>query len=222
MQPARQFHLTGMSDAGSWPAMNMNRLLAQCVAAFGPPPRTFSWRDRMTYLRVRGPRIRLMLCGDALNGLFRNLGSLLAEGSVVWGHIVQANELLFEPGRRNLPAEFVFSLEDRRRVDPRYLSELAMALFDLKGTQPAEPALRPIADHLTDEYQRVFGMPVPASISPGLRCEISTTYVERKHLPGGRLIDGLLPLIVSPRQPRYVIPLPARYWPQELVALWSE
>lgn len=199
----------------------MSTAIDECIARFGSAPRRQSLWDRLTYFRIPRPAWLRENPSDGLTALFENLPSLFTEGTVVWGHIIQANSLLFEPGVDDCPGEFVYSLEDADRVDPEHLREVAHHLYSLKGTEPEDAELTPIAEYLTDESIRVFGLPVPRAISPNLRCRISTTFFVRKHLPLRRLCNPLLPIVVYPREPYVAMPLPARYWPQPLIVWWS-
>lgn len=199
----------------------LREMIAECAANFGPPPRRFSLWDRLTYLRVVRPEWIYHEPIDDLETLFLNLAKLRQDGRVVWGHFVQANSKLFAPGKENNPAELVYSL-DAPDLGLEKLSGIASDLFALKGTTPDDPQQKAIADHLTNEYTRVFGLPVPVAISPHARCLVSTTYVVRKHLPGPDhcLRKTLLPLIALPAPPHVVLPLPSRYWPKSLLEWW--
>ncbi|HVX15999.1 MAG TPA: hypothetical protein VHC22_32745 [Pirellulales bacterium] len=193
----------------------------ECIENFRPAPRHHSLWDWITYFRIPRPVWLRENPTDGLATLFQNLHTLFTEGIVVWGHIIQANSQLFQSGVHDCPGELVYSLDDVRRVDPDRLGQVAHQLYSLKGTQPEDPELAPIAHYLTDQLIRVFGLPVPRSISPNLRCHISTTYFVRKHLPRRRLCNSLLPIVVNPREPHVAMPLPARYWPQPLIDWWS-
>jgi len=188
---------------------------------FGPPSRTFTLKDRLTYLRVPRPNWLRMNPEHGIRILFSNMQRLLQEGRVVWGHIVQSNVLMFQEGKEDCPAEVVYSLDDPY-ISPEDLAELAGEIYAYKETKPSDPELRFLADHLTDEYTMVYGLPVPASISPNLRCRLSATYLVRKHLPGRRLCKPLFPLIAHPEKPYVVLPLPERYWPRDFAAWWAE
>jgi hypothetical protein len=194
----------------------------ECVRNFGPVPRDFTFWDRMTYLHVPRPQWLRSDPSDALMVLYRNLGKLFREGVVVWGYVIQANQLLFEHGRMNCPGEVVYSLEDRSRASLEYLEDVARELYTLKGSRPARPELIPIAEYLTDELVRVFGLRVPSVVSPAIECRISTTFFVRKHLPTRRLCAPWLPLVVSPVRPHVVMPLPERHWPDELFDAWTQ
>lgn len=197
----------------------MEKSLQACRENFGPPGRTFSFWERLFYLRVKRPR----WCSDddELSTFFRHKDRLLENGVVVWGHIVQANRLLFSPGRDNCPGEVVYVPNTKTVVDPEELSAVASKLFDLKGTEPDDPGLASFARYLTDEMIRVYGLRVPSSVSPRLTCAVSTVFFARHHLPERRLCSPLLPIIVNLEKPRVVMPLPARYWPAKLIQWWS-
>ena len=129
----------------------MVEILYECRENFGKAPRKFSLWDRLTYLRMPRPIWLHLNPRDGLRTLFERLPDLLETGIVVWGHIVQANRMLFSNGSQNLPGEFVFCLDAPETVDINELQDVAMQLGELKGTKPRDRNLRPIADHLTDE-----------------------------------------------------------------------
>jgi hypothetical protein len=115
----------------------------------------------------------------------------------------------------------VYSLFDPMSFDPVHLIKVAKRLSSLKGTQPTHPELLRIADYLTDEMIRVFGLEVPRTLSPELPCKISTTYFVRKHLPKRRLCHPLIPMVVNPVAPFVALPLPSRYWPTSFIEWWT-
>lgn len=193
--------------------------LRESIRNFGRPPRQFSLWERWSYLNpIRPMWVRI----DPLQTLFRNLHELYSNGIVVWGHVVQANCRMFEPGTANLPGEIVYSLDEGQNVDHLYLGTVANELLSLKGGNPGESELAQIAEYLTDERARVFGLKVPPTISLAPRCQISTTLFVRKHLPSRRVCSPILPVIVNPGEPRVVLPLPMRYWSKDVVDWWLQ
>ncbi|MEM8944501.1 MAG: hypothetical protein AAGD11_04895 [Planctomycetota bacterium] len=200
----------------------MSDVLFDCMANFGNAPRKFSTWDRVTYLRVSRPAWLREFPTDKLALLFSHMSTLFREGRVVWGHIIQANALLFEEGNEDCPGEFVYSLADPNIVKPEHLQKVASSLSSLKGTKPRHPKLAPIANYLTDERIRVFGLQVPKAVSPKVMCRISTTFFVRKHLPNRRLCKPLMPLVVHTQEPYVVMPLPEKYWPEDLIAWWNQ
>ena len=202
------------------PDVNYQELLFQCRDNFGAAPRSLGLWNRYVYLQV--PRPRWCTEGEGLYPFFCGLGDLLKFGDVVWGHVVQANRLMFTPDPRNCPGEMLYCPQTRRAVEPRHLGRIANCLYDLKGTTPRDPQLMPIATYLTDERIRVFGLNVPPIVSPDFPCMVSTVYFKREHLPNRRICSSYMPLIVARQSPRFAMILPERYWPKELIAIWTD
>jgi len=156
---------------------------------------------------------------DPLARLWKDFPTLLKAARVVWAHIVQANELLFQRGSQDCPGEVVY--------DPRGLKEagdlavVAEQLFSLKGTKPFDSELVAVADHLTSERSRVFGRPVPKKISE-YPLRFSTIFFCRKHLPNRRLSLPCFPILVNEECLGSVMVLPSRWWPAELIDVWKE
>ncbi len=195
--------------------------IGDCNRRFGHAPRALSFWDRWTYLRLDRPAWLWKYPRDKMHTLFRHAGTVLREGQIVWGCVIQANYLIWKDGDINTGGEVVYSLAHPSRVPPAELQRVAAELANLKGTVPQRPDLAEIANYLTDELIRVFGLEVPRSISPTLPCRIPTTMFFRKHLPQRRLCKPMLPVLVNPREPYVVVPLPARYWPPELIGWWA-
>lgn len=197
--------------------------LSRCAANFGDAPRRFSLWDRLTYWRVVRPEWLYQSPDDELETIFLNLRKLRRDGRVVWGHFIQANNLLYSPGGGDCPAEVVYSLDDGNPISPDELGGVAAGLGALKHTTPADPELASVADYLTSEWTRVYGKPVPRSVSPRRQCLISTIYIVRKHLPkpGRFLRQPFLPIIVHPTTPHVALALPSKYWPESLLKWWS-
>ncbi len=172
----------------------------------------------MVYLRSDKP----VWCTpkDKLSLYFAGRQRLLEEGAVIWGHVVQANRLLFSPGKVNCPGEVVYCLDFNRQGTLASLAPIAETLYKLKGEPQSSPELTTISEYLANERIRVFGLEVPAAISPDLPCAVSSIFFDRKHLPNGVLSQSFFPIIVSARDPRLGAIVPARYWPQPLLNLW--
>jgi hypothetical protein len=198
----------------------LQKALLSCREDFGNPPRSFGWWDRNTYLRVPTPLWAKLNKSEKLNELFKNVPTLFKEGVIVWGQIIQANQLLFSPGKDNCPGEVLFSASKRVESQVDVLRDVAASLYGLKGTQPEEPHAATVAEYLTNEMIRVFGLKAPDLIGCGISCRISTTFFVRKHLPNGYLSNSVLPLVVLPREPYYAMPLPSRYWAPALIREW--
>ncbi|MDB5389447.1 MAG: hypothetical protein JWM11_5093 [Planctomycetaceae bacterium] len=86
-------------------------IIEECARNFGEAPRRFSLWDRLTYLRVPRPVWARQNPDHQLNSLFANVTELFEHGVVVWGQFIQANRMLFEPGKWDCPADILFSLK---------------------------------------------------------------------------------------------------------------
>jgi len=154
---------------------------------------------------------------DALRKSFDLYPRLWVDGKVVFGCLIQANSALFADGSFNAPGEVVY--DPSGQVDVAYLGATANKIAQLKNTQPADPALRAIADYLTNEKIRVCGVRVPTNISarPVL---ISSIYFCREHLPNRVLSRASFPLLINERYPGVAMVLPYRWWPDEFIDEW--
>ncbi len=202
----------------------MDQSLKQCIIKFGPRPRNFSWWARNGYLKCRKPRWLQEEENeeDQMHVIFDHIPTLLKEGRVVWGHIVQANKMIFEEGYDNVGGDIVFSIEDGVRATPSQLGEVAHNLFSLKDTYPDDPELARVANYFTDELDRQYGAIVPSRLSPEIRCRISTVMFFRNQLPKNKLCKGLLPMIVNRQEPYVAMVLPMQFWPDDFEKWWTQ
>jgi hypothetical protein len=152
---------------------------------------------------------------------FRRQSLLLRDGNIVWGHLVQANANLFEPGPHDHPAVTTYSTDPIFDDRPDLLEAIASRLYDLKGTLPDEPAEREWAEIISDDMNRGMGHIVPKSCTHGREARSSSVMVFRKDIPGGYLRQQLFPLLVHTRTAAVMI-VSSRYWPPELIRMWIE
>lgn len=193
--------------------------LLECRKQFGPPGlRKFPLMDRLFYLNIKRPD----WCTEeeALWQLFENKQDVFKYGNIVWGHIVQANTLLFEPGEDDCPASVLFCPDPKQVIHFETLQSAAQRMFQLKNTTPSDPELLKIAQALTNEVTRTFGVKVPQQFSDGFSLYQASTFIARKHLPNGVLSRPLFPLLVNSKSPFYCFPLPSQYWSNSLVEDW--
>src|SRR5688572_172610 len=146
-------------------------LLEECRRSFGPPPRRFSFWQWHTYLKARKPPWLHVHSNDLMNGIYRDQRALLTTGRVVWGHIIQANQLLFAPGPEDLPAEVLYSFDTALQSDAalRTYEGLAPRLYALKGTDQADPRLAKISRVLAAEIERTSRRELPGDLTGGHR-----------------------------------------------------
>lgn len=198
----------------------MERTIAACRELIGVPPRPMSpfalWCTKMPvpmWVRLRRDlRFR---------EIFRNQANLLKRGRVVWGAVVQANSLLFEPGRIDCPAAILYSLDSRVDQRPDVLTDAASMLFETKGRGVQDPEVRIFAEKLADEMVMDMKLAVPARLTRGVRCFYTCIMVHRKHLPDRKLSSGLFPILVNPEETEATMILPSKYWPSAFAESWQ-
>ena len=145
---------------------------------------------------------------------------LLLEGEVVWGALVQANNLLFKPGPNDHPAMTIYAADRSFSGRLEDLRAVAHRLYRLKNTTPEDRDARLLAAAITGEIERGLGWAVPPSLTGGREVLSTTFMVFRDHLPGRLLRSGWFPLLIHDDTPAVVI-VPSVYWPRELVQRWS-
>lgn len=192
--------------------------LFQTREIFGPPPRRFGFWRYFFGIWIRIPP--WLPITDKLFHFWLHQRRLVNEGDIVWGHLVQANTYLFTWGLNSLPGEVVFCTEPDRYVSPSELAAVARKAFRLKGTTNNSPGEQAIADHLTDELARVFGLPVPESLSPDFPCAVSTICFDRWQLPKGRIVRPFFPILVSRTEPKVAMVVPCRFWANDFRDIW--
>ena len=198
--------------------MDFEQVLDECRSNIGRAPRKVSFWKYHTYLFTQGPK---WAATDPLLYYFQNQKLLLEQGTVVWGHIVQANTLMYKAGPLNCPGDIVYCADPKLVVDVRQLSDVARQLFKLKGEAKSDSQESWISEYLANERKRVFGLPVPSTISPSMPCAISTVFFNRKHLPTGVLTKSLMPLLVMEQEPQIAMVLPSDYWPESMHRHWN-
>lgn len=158
---------------------------------------------------------------EPLNRVFARVDALLQRGRVVWGALVQANNLLFKPEFRfGAPGEVLY--DPQGRSEPESLEVIARMLLRMKGEPAAvgeDPALQRYAGHLRDERTRMFGFALAGRLLP-YPLLASSTYFDQCQLPDGMLSLGHFPLLVDADDPGLVLPLPQTLWPESLRAEW--
>ena len=142
---------------------------------------------------------------------------LLEHGRVVWGTIVQANVGLFSPGDDDLPANTLISPDPAFDDNPGALRSYAHRIFDLKGTYPDDPQLDEFAAIVTDEHNYASNEPLPRKLADGYEVYLTSSTIHRACLPQSFLASNIFPMLICPERTFMNLPLPAVFWPQELV-----
>lgn len=158
---------------------------------------------------------------NPLEVLFRDQATLITEGIIVWGAILQANTLLFETGDSDHPAGILFSLDPYFDDHPEALQEIAHYLYSQKGLQTPDPEIADFAELITDEHTFRFNLKLPVSRTRGREVYFTTTLIARKHLPNGILSQSFFPYLVLPDVTDASMVLPSAYWHSDFVEAWN-
>ncbi len=176
--------------------------------------------NSITMASLMGPRPAWLKETDGLTQFFDQQALLLTEGHIVWGALVQANELLFKPGPDNCPALLVHSPDGYFDSRPQELRQVGSKFFSLKDTTPTDLELQEVARLVTDEMDRSMGFALPKVFSPKA-IQSAAFMVFRQHLPTGVLSASVFPILTHPSTPA-VMMVPFEFWPIELIVLWKE
>ncbi len=200
-------------------------ILEACRQRFGTPPRTFDPAETLgcsiglSWLM----RTLLFLSGDKLRTILRDQSLLRAQGRIVWGFLVQANDSLFRSDNQStLPANVIYSPDTFFDDGVSSLLGLARGIFELKGTVPGDLHLKQFALAVSNETLRTMRLRVPPALSEGREVFFTTCLIHPPHLPGGWLADSHFPLVICPEKTDAVMVLPSAYWPDVLRSSWME
>jgi hypothetical protein len=122
----------------------------------------------------------------------------LTEGPLVLARVVAADPALYEPGDAVLPARVVFAPDPARRFDGAFLRELGQRLQALQRADTTPPEQTAVAAVLR-EPNRVDTVRLPATLAGADEAYLAVVAVDQRRLPGRRIEDGELTLIVDPR-----------------------
>lgn len=118
----------------------------------------------------------------------RRRSQTLADGVRVVGWLVQANNLLFQPGNASAPALLLISFES---PDGTGLERLAAEVARLKSEQPKTGIEKAVATLVRDEtYRPEVRVKLPADFTGGIEVYAVNVWIERGFLPEGRLTQG--------------------------------
>lgn len=152
--------------------------------------------------------------------IYDNQRKLLKEGKVVWAVVVQANVSLFEKGKKDHPANVVYSLEANTEDLPK-LAEVANKVGYLKNRDfLLNEKEETLSDLVADEMKSAFDVELPASFASGLESFLTTIMIHRQHLPEKYLTRNYFPLLVHPETNASMI-VPSEFWTEKLLADWK-
>lgn len=185
--------------------------------------KSFDARGRRAWEQHRIRRPLWCRPDDPLHAVYAPGGQqrLFREGAVVWGVLVQANNLLFERGSESHPAMLLYGLD--RSLDDALpdLEAIAHELFALKGTTPRERDAAEFARLVSDEASRKLSIPAPASLTRGHTLSTTTTMIHREALPHGCIAGRALPLLVLEGPGGMSLVVPREHWSDRHLFEWG-
>jgi hypothetical protein len=196
-------------------------IIGTCRELFSSPPRPPSVADRLVVSPVLNQA--LVQSNDGLLRIIQDQDIFLVRGKVVWGQLVQANQILFRPENRNTcPANVIYSADPFFDGRLSLLSSMAGSLFAQKGSTKADREIQSFVDAVTDEMTRVLQREMPYSFTGGRSVYFATCFIQPGHLPDGYIVGPSFPVIINPEETPAMMLLPSRYWAAALISHWRE
>jgi hypothetical protein len=196
-------------------------IIRSCREVFGAAPRECRPDDRIAL----DPELEqaFVESNDGLLKILQDQDALLTRGRVVWGQLVQANQILFDPkNRMTCPANAIYSTDPFFDGRLALLSSMARGLFAQKGSTRANRELQVFVDAVTNEMARVLRREMPHTYTGGRPVYFATCFIQPAHLPYGYLNRPSFPVVVNPEETPAMMLLPSRFWPPELVSHWRD
>ncbi len=205
------------------PQSDMADVLNSCRRKFGEAPRQLSEKDlKSCRLSLTSDMAEMFKASkDPLLMILEDQDKLLRGGTIVWGHLVQANSMAFDRKNiRTLPANVLYSFDTYFDSDVMYLGAIARSLFAQKGTSPADREIREFVRVITDELERSIRRELPRHYCCGHSVFFADCFIQPSHLPGKCLTGSYFPMLVNPEETAATMILPSQYWPTEFVRGW--
>ncbi len=200
--------------------MDYDDILKQVEAALGAAPRSFGLMDRLTWYKQDLPYWDWK--NDDIHPSVDYWKRVFAHGRLTWGHLVQANNLMYEKSDVNYPGEVLIWHDRSQPFDFHMCTYAARTLYALKGTSSelTDEEERVFAQNLEGEMHRSYGVPVPARIAQGVDLRTSTIFFQRRHIPNKVITAPLFPLLYLEEGPMVPVMVPHKFWPKEFLAVW--
>jgi hypothetical protein len=159
--------------------------------------------------------------------VFDHAQEVFRKGTICWGYIVVANEVLNQPGPESCsPAAVVWSVDPFVDRFPHFLAMPAQHLkqyFEVATFAPQPPSAHFTYLHMRDWYATYGNLAVPPYLTDGRLVHLCEMPIFRAHLPKGYLTGKLMPLLVLPKSvlPAMGMAVPCAIWPEELRRAWE-
>ena len=159
---------------------------------------------------------------DKLNVVYRDKDIVFQNGKIYYAYLVQANEILFDKGKTDAPANILYSTHPIAEKYPEFLMDIGSEMYYYKGKTEEEipESLRNVVRIITDEYERSsidfsLNMPNPENpdeIIENIDVHFRTVMIFRKDLPDRVLRGSFLPILAATSHSSAVLILPKEYW----------
>lgn len=120
----------------------------------------------------------------------------IVEGPLVLGRVVQGDPGLYEPGDAVLPARVVYTADPTRRFDSAYLQALGQRVQALARVD-TPPSDQLAAWTVLREANRVETVRLAGALAGDAEAYLSVVTIDQRRLPGRRIDDGEITLIVD-------------------------
>jgi hypothetical protein len=138
-------------------------------------------------------------------------------GAVVWGVVVEVCNNVAE---LDAAVVLVYSIDDAFLPDPTALVDIARWVKSLKEFGTSDLRAQSIAAMLRCDWQPGVCVSVALDLVEGHEVYVATAAWRRSGLPGGRLVDVVLPVVVMPEATGAAGVLPVACWAGELAGEW--
>jgi|GEM_PF-3508487 len=156
-------------------------------------------------------------------GLTRKTSNLLADiagnGKVIWGAFVIANTGLLSPGKRDLPAGVLMSLDPYFDTHPLHLSKIAERAHTLRQIRSDRPEIENAARAILDDSFHESDQRLPWVLTDEHEVFFVSTVIQRAMLQGKPVTEKLMPFVINPDHHLANFLLPSIYWPHDVANL---
>lgn len=186
-------------------------------------------RDYFIQRATTVPKEDIPVCPDwlakdktnLLNHLYQEIETLYLNGKVVYGCVVQANSILFDPDLKHVcaPALIVYSPDPYYNTHLFELEEIARILFLIKKMRKNSliPEMLDIRSIVKREKEYVYHILLPKELTHGKDVYLTTILIDTAHLPYQNLSNiRFFPLLILPDSLTSSMILPYWYWDEFL------
>lgn len=153
--------------------------------------------------------------------VFNNKNTLLKQGKICYGALLQANSMLFKSGLGNNPAVILYSFDSYFEQNPQELRQLGAELFKYKNMTACPPELQYTISLIKNERSHIQNLKLPLNFTKGREVFFTVVMVVRKHLPRRKITGYIFPVLAAPEICKGAIILPKNYWTDNLVDLFK-